>query len=399
MEKKYKILFINPGASLTGAPILFVNMLTWLKKNSSIIPFILTSGSGPLLNKYIELAQTYRWDGENSGSELDKYYPFRLLKRVVRKILPYKEKTFKEKLLNKLSKENFDLIYANSVASLQIFEEIKEHISTRTILHVHELQMSIIQFCGLELFIRNLPRINHFIVISEAVKKNLIEQYTIPTANMSLVYTFIDLSNSKKLGNVMYSGALKEQLQISHDAFLVVSSGTTDWRKGADLVVHIANKVRSMTNIPIHFIWIGGDNFGIEFQKLYYDMVKLNLHDRIHFMGVKENPLTYFAAADIFMLCSREEPVGIVALEAASLGKPILCFDQAGGMPEFVEDDCGFIIPYLDLDAMAEHIIKLQNDRPLLRSLGENAARKVQRHDINIACKEVESIINSVIES
>jgi glycosyltransferase involved in cell wall biosynthesis len=192
---------------------------------------------------------------------------------------------------------------------------------------------------------------------------------------------------------------LRKNIGIPNNAFIVASCGTTDWRKGADLVVQIAKKVYSKTTLPIHFIWIGGDNNGLEFQKLYYDLVKLNLQNYIHFLGIKEKPMEYFLIADVFMLCSREEPVGIVALEAASLGKPILCFDQAGGMSEFVEDDCGFILPYLDIDAMADRIIQLQDDRSLLLKLGDNAARKVQRHDINIACKEIKSLINSVIES
>ncbi|MDH6063711.1 hypothetical protein, partial [Umezakia ovalisporum] len=52
-----------------------------------------------------------------------------------------------------------------------------------------------------------------------------------------------------------------------------------------------------------------------------------------------------------------------VCLEAASLGKPILCFDKAGGEPEFVEDDCGFIVPYLDLDAADMNLISLRSLR------------------------------------
>ena len=214
-----------------------------------------------------------------------------------------------------------------------------------------------------------------------------------------MVYTFIDIGKSEKINSGNHREIMRNQLKIPQDAFVVCSSGTTDWRKGADLVVQIGKNVFSKTTAPIYFIWIGGDKEGLEFQKLYYDLTKLNLQNKIHFLGTKENPLEYFAMADVFMLCSREEPVGIVALEAASLGKPILCFDQAGGMPEFVEDDCGFILPYLDLDAMADHIIRLQKDRTLLHKLGENAARKVHRHDINIACKEIEKLIYSVIES
>jgi glycosyltransferase involved in cell wall biosynthesis len=165
----------------------------------------------------------------------------------------------------------------------------------------------------------------------------------------------------------------------------------------ADLVVHIAKKGYSKTNIPIHFVWIGGDNNGLEFQKLYYDIVRLNLQTKIHFLGIKESPLEYFAMTDVFMLCSREEPVGIVALEAASLGKPVLCFDQSGGMPEFVENDCGFIIPYLEIEQMANRIVELALNSELYEKLGKKAKEKVKKHDINIACNEIIKIIDQTL--
>jgi hypothetical protein len=38
-----------------------------------------------------------------------------------------------------------------------------------------------------------------------------------------------------------------------------------------------------------------------------------------------------------------------VCLEAAALGKPIICFGDAGGMPEFIEEVCELVVPYLDI--------------------------------------------------
>jgi glycosyltransferase involved in cell wall biosynthesis len=402
MTKSYKVLFISPGASISGAPLLFINMLTWLKENSSIIPFILTSGSGPLEGKYLELASTYKWDGQLELSELNRFYLFRLFKRIIKKIFPIKEKTYQEKLLNILKRQKFDLIYANSVASCEIVNEIKKQLLCKLICHIRELEISIFQFCGKELFHSLIPSVDLFIADAECVRKNLISNHGINEGKVKTVYEYIILSEATNLikqQNKSRNLELKKSIGIPEEAFTIASCGTTDWRKGADLVVHIAKKVYSKTTFPIYFIWIGGDNKELEFQKLYYDLVKLSLQDKVKFLGIKEKPLEYYEIADLFMLCSREEPVGIVALEAASLGKPILCFDQAGGMSEFVEDDCGFIIPYLDFDSMADHIIQLQNDKHLLSTLGENASRKVKRHDINIACKEIETIVLSVIES
>jgi glycosyltransferase involved in cell wall biosynthesis len=402
MKRNYKILFVNPGASVTGAPILFINMVSWLKENSTIIPFILTSGSGPLEYKFRELAPLYKWDGCSEKSRYDNYYIFRLMKRIFKKIGIFSEIPYKVALFEILKNENFDLIYSNSVASCNIILELKQYLSCKVICHIRELEISIQQFCGIELFHLAIPKIDLFIADSESVRMNLVSNHNVDEEKVKKVYEYIIYADSEKIitgPGRKDENNLRKDLGIPDNAFVVASCGTTDWRKGADLVVFIAKEVAKKSIGQIHFIWIGGDNTGIEFQKLYYDIVRLNLKDNIHFLGIKSNPLEYFIISDVFMLCSREEPVGIVALEAASLGKPILCFDRAGGMREFVEENCGFILPYLDIDSMAEHIIKLENDRDLLHTLGENAARKVKQHDINIACKEIEEIIYSVIES
>jgi glycosyltransferase involved in cell wall biosynthesis len=216
---------------------------------------------------------------------------------------------------------------------------------------------------------------------------------------MSLVYTFIDIKKSENLDVTKYRRIIRNQLGIPMDAFVVGSSGTTDWRKGADLIIQIALKVRERFKKPVYFIWIGGDSSGLEYQKLNYDIERTGLRDSIFFLGIKSEPLEYFSAIDVFMLCSREEPVGIVALEAASLKKPILCFDQAGGSPEFVEDDCGYIVPYLNLDYMADKTIYLAENESICNQIGKAASEKVKRHDISIACKDIVSIINSELYS
>jgi glycosyltransferase involved in cell wall biosynthesis len=85
-------------------------------------------------------------------------------------------------------------------------------------------------------------------------------------------------------------------------------------------------------------------------------------------------------------------------LEAAALEKPIICFAGAGGMPEFVEDDCGFVVPYLDITAMAERVACLLDSPECRLKMGEAACRKVaQRHDISVAAPRIMEIIERTI--
>jgi glycosyltransferase involved in cell wall biosynthesis len=71
----------------------------------------------------------------------------------------------------------------------------------------------------------------------------------------------------------------------------------------------------------------------------------------------------------------------------------VLCFDS-GGITEFVEDDCGFVVPYADAEAMTARILELAADGELRKRLGARAAEKVaQRNDVNIVAPKILSII------
>ena len=91
----------------------------------------------------------------------------------------------------------------------------------------------------------------------------------------------------------------------------------------------------------------------------------------VTFLGPKPNPRDWFRAGDVFLLPSREDPFPLVCLEAAEAGMPVVCFAEAGGMPDFVEDDAGFVVPYLDVEAMAEAV-----DPELYRNRAEELTSK-----------------------
>ena len=128
--------------------------------------------------------------------------------------------------------------------------------------------------------------------------------------------------------------------------------------------------------------------------ELQQDVKAAGLEGIVHFVGSSPKPLDYFAAFDVFALTSREDPYPLVCLEAASFGKPILCFAGGGGEPEFVEDDCGFVVPYLDIEAMADRVLELMDSPELRQRLGTSARAKVRaRHDIEIVAPRILEVI------
>ena len=133
---------------------------------------------------------------------------------------------------------------------------------------------------------------------------------------------------------------------MPEEAFIVFGCGTTDWRKGADLFVGVANETNRLGLKDGYFFWIGSDTG--ELEELEAKVRKLGLEDRVFFLGEAQDARSYFAAGDVFLLTSREDPFPLVCLEAADCGLPIVCFDKAGGMPDFVQDDAGYVVPFKD---------------------------------------------------
>lgn len=79
-----------------------------------------------------------------------------------------------------------------------------------------------------------------------------------------------------------------------------------------------------------------------------------------------------YSAADVFVLgSSHDETWGLVVNEAMNFGLPIIVTDRVGCATDLVlEGRNGFVVPYDDLDALAQAIARVVQDADLRRRLG-----------------------------
>ncbi len=362
-----KVLFVSHDAQPHGAQILLLNLLRWITANTSLTPHVLLKQDGPLRQDFEAIAPTSVWpQGDPSG------------------------------FLQKCRREKYDLIYSNTVTNGAVLEVLSA-LDCPVISHIHELGYWIAWRSGAVNNAQVVQHSDYYITASQAVADCLGETLRLPAEKIFVVHAFAPT----RIGTFDAPAArrrVRAELGIPSDCPVIGGSGTTDWRKSPDLFVQLARAVKSrLQDKEVHFVWVGGDGAGPEFGALWHDVRRLGLEKCVHFLGHRDNPRDYFAAFDLFALTSREDPYPLVVLEAAALGQPVLGFAQSGGVGEFIENDAGFLVPYLDIEAMSARAVELLGDEKLRRTLGAQAREKAaRRHDVSVAAPRIVNVIEWV---
>lgn len=171
----------------------------------------------------------------------------------------------------------------------------------------------------------------------------------------------------------------------SEDSVVVLGCGSVDFRKGVDLFLACAGLVRDKNpDGRVKFLWVGNgyDPTSTGFSGyLRYQIEAMVLGDRVHFGGLVRDMRPVFHATRILFLPSRFDPLPLVAQQAMGHGLPVVCFDGAGGIPDFLRTDpiaADGVVRYLDLPAAAEKILLYANEEALRCRIGEAGRRVAQ---------------------
>jgi glycosyltransferase involved in cell wall biosynthesis len=382
------VLFISHDTSRTGGPIFLLRFLRWLRENTDIPFRVLAGNRGDLYADFASLCPV-----DSFEPEFSLYY--RILRKL--KLNGRHRERYLAGLRQKLQDIDIRLIYANTIATGEMLEFLS-FANCPVLCHVHELEGTIGMFGARNLsLVKN--RTSRYIAVSGAVKNNLVHQHGIPEDTIRMIYGFIPRAERVEQSAVDARSTVFQELKLPATAKLVCACGSIDARKGADLFLQVAEKVtRIFRDAPVHFVWVGGRGEAVA--RMKKQVASYCLPELVHFTGPRENVGPFYQASDVFVLPSREDPFPLVMMEAALRAKPIVCFDQSGGAPEFVELDAGFVVPPLDVDRMAQKVVELLSSPELSRRMGNAARNKVlTRHTVEIGAPKIASVIKEELLS
>ncbi|MNY42656.1 Alpha-D-kanosaminyltransferase [compost metagenome] len=151
-------------------------------------------------------------------------------------------------------------------------------------------------------------------------------------------------------------------------------------------------KVLSQTQC--HFLFMGAGALDVKGM-----VAGMGLSEHATFTGLVDDqslPLVY-RAADMLVLPSESELQGMVLLEGAASGLPLIGAN-ALAIPEIVHHgDNGFLHQPGSSDDLAERIICLVEDSALRQQYGERSTALVQHHALDACIGQMESIYEEMI--
>jgi D-inositol-3-phosphate glycosyltransferase len=137
-----------------------------------------------------------------------------------------------------------------------------------------------------------------------------------------------------------------------------------------------------------------GRNGDVQASEAHALVDELGLHGQVHFIEPKPHHIlsTWYRAADIVLVPSRSESFGLVALEAASCGVPVVA-SAVGGLLSLVDDgETGYLIDGRNPDNYADAMRRILDDSELAASMGKAGVERAKDYTWRAAAERLRDV-------
>jgi glycosyltransferase involved in cell wall biosynthesis len=207
-----------------------------------------------------------------------------------------------------------------------------------------------------------------------------------------------ELGPNRLFLNVSYFSDLDPLLAIDRNepsGCRIMFSGSFIRRKGIDLLSEaFVDLTKTECDVELHLM---GDGSLSEAVRAKTAVVA----DRVHFYGFRQwNELPFFyAKADVLCAPSRYDGWGMTVPEGLAAGMLVISTDKTGAARELIREDCGWVIPAGDKDALFEAMRQaVQLPAAKRRAMSARARLCVQRQNlepgVNRFCDAVQISLN-----
>ncbi|MEO5572122.1 MAG: glycosyltransferase family 4 protein [Bacteroidia bacterium] len=386
-----RIAFISHYIELYGANRSLLNLILPLR-SKGIEPIVILPAYGELATKLEEEKIEYiiepfgLWMGVLAKTkgiirQLRNRIRFKKLGNEIKR----KNLIAVEKIFNKIKGRHIDLVYSNT-SVINIGFELAKKLQVPHIWHIREFgkkDYDVIPFAGRNNFLKILRASDHIIFISKVLKH------------------YFEFDNDKN-NSVIYNGVLSKQKSLQLDTtyppgnetvFALV--GLILENKGQQDAIHAFARLN--LKYPATRLLIAGNGADNETQMLINLIEKYELNNKIEMLGYVDDPFSVYKRSHAVLMCSRNEAMGRVTVEAFHSARPVLGF-KSGATPELIDHMENGLLFDSEIEGLynAMEWVVLNKEKCVL--MGKNAKSKsLNLYTTEKYSEEVYSVINKVL--
>jgi glycosyltransferase involved in cell wall biosynthesis len=268
----------------------------------------------------------------------------------------------------------FNIVHAHDWLAAGALISIKQGRGWRAILTVHSTEYGRcgnIFYDGQSARIRNQEQTgahcaDRVITVSTALKQEVLSMYHVPDWKVSTIYNGVNVAN---FDGWIEPAEVKRRYGIGPVDPTVLFVGRLVKQKGPDILIEtIPSILKYYPRAKFLFAGEGDLQKTVELRAR-----QLGVAHATRFVGFQINGTLadLYKACDVVCVPSRNEPFGIVILEAWSAGKPVVC-TKNGGPEEFVWHNVNGLKVHANPDSIAWGLGTLFTDFEWARWMGRN---------------------------
>jgi glycosyltransferase involved in cell wall biosynthesis len=186
---------------------------------------------------------------------------------------------------------------------------------------------------------------------------------------------------------------MRHALGVGADDCLVVTVANYRRHKDYSTLLAAACRVRGF-GAPVRFAAVGQGPLESE---VMAEHARSGLGNAFSLLGYRPDVLDVLAAADLFVLSSRQEGLPVALMEALALGLPVVA-TNVGGISEAVTDGVeGRLVPGERPDELADAIVGLVRDPDERSRMAEAATRRSTQFDVGRVVRRYESCYRMLV--
>jgi UDP-glucose:(heptosyl)LPS alpha-1,3-glucosyltransferase len=232
------------------------------------------------------------------------------------------------------------------------------------------------------------------IALSKMVARDFGRFHGVPGERIRLIYNGVDPERFSPAHRETYRDGVREGLGIARSDAAYLFVGHDFALKGLASAIRAVGRLASERQ-AVRLMVVGGRR-----SRRHVRLARsLRLEDRVNFVGLAEDPVPYYSAADALVLPTFSDSCSLAVLEAAASGLPSVT-TQFNGAAELLTDGVdGYVLADpSDEGQLADRLRRLLNPA-LRRRMGEAARRTALQHTFQRNCHEVLAVYRELSRS